>query len=100
MGGGPPYTGLASQATGACSAMHSARQFFYVRVCVSPGTAHPVRCKSRFHGPGRFSPLNTRSPPMPRFSLIVPTAGRTTEVAELLKSIVAQNRTDVELIVV
>jgi glycosyltransferase involved in cell wall biosynthesis len=37
---------------------------------------------------------------MPRFSLIVPTAGRTTEVAELLKSIVAQNRTDVELIVV
>src|SRR5580692_7639105 len=37
---------------------------------------------------------------MPRFSLIVPTAGRTTEVTELLRSIVAQNRTDVELIVV
>src|ERR1700691_315997 len=36
---------------------------------------------------------------MPRFSLIVPTAGRTTEVAELLTSIVAQNRNDVELIV-
>ena len=37
---------------------------------------------------------------MPRFSLIVPTAGRTTEVAEFLASIVAQNRNDVELIVV
>ena len=37
---------------------------------------------------------------MPRFSLIVPTAGRTTEVTELLTSIVAQNRNDVELIVV
>jgi glycosyltransferase involved in cell wall biosynthesis len=37
---------------------------------------------------------------MPRFSLIVPTAGRTTEFAELLTSIVAQNRNDVELIVV
>jgi glycosyltransferase involved in cell wall biosynthesis len=31
---------------------------------------------------------------MPRFSLIVPTAGRTTEVAELFASIVAQNRDD------
>ena len=37
---------------------------------------------------------------MPRFSLIVPTAGRTTELAELLASIVAQNRNDLELIVV
>ena len=37
---------------------------------------------------------------MPRFSLIVPTAGRTTEVAEFLASIVAQNRNDVEVIVV
>ena len=37
---------------------------------------------------------------MPRFSLIVPTAGRTIEVAEFLASIVAQNRNDVELIVV
>ena len=37
---------------------------------------------------------------MPRFSLIVPTLGRTTEVAELFASIVDQNRRDVELIVV
>ena len=37
---------------------------------------------------------------MPRFSLVVPTLGRTTEVAELLASIVDQNRTDVELIIV
>ena len=37
---------------------------------------------------------------MPRFSLIVPTLGRTTEVAELFASIVDQNRSDVELIVV
>jgi glycosyltransferase involved in cell wall biosynthesis len=37
---------------------------------------------------------------MPRFSLIVPTLGRTTEVAEFLASIVDQNREDVELIVV
>ena len=37
---------------------------------------------------------------MPRFSLVVPTLGRTTEVAELFASIVNQNRSDVELIVV
>jgi glycosyltransferase involved in cell wall biosynthesis len=37
---------------------------------------------------------------MPRFSLIVPTLGRTTEVAELFASVVDQNRGDVELIVV
>jgi glycosyltransferase involved in cell wall biosynthesis len=37
---------------------------------------------------------------MPRFSLIVPTLERTTEVAELFASIVDQNRRDVELIVV
>jgi glycosyltransferase involved in cell wall biosynthesis len=37
---------------------------------------------------------------MPRFSLIVPTLGRTTEVAALFASIVDQNRSDVELIVV
>jgi glycosyltransferase involved in cell wall biosynthesis len=37
---------------------------------------------------------------MPRFSLIVPTAGRTAEVRKLLTSIVAQNRNDLELIVV
>jgi len=37
---------------------------------------------------------------MPRFSLIVPTLGRTTEVAKLFASIVDQNRSDVELIVV
>ena len=37
---------------------------------------------------------------MPRFSLIVPTLGRTTEVAELFASIIAQDRSDVELIVV
>jgi glycosyltransferase involved in cell wall biosynthesis len=37
---------------------------------------------------------------MPRFSLIVPTVGRTKEVAELFASIVDQDRRDVELIVV
>jgi glycosyltransferase involved in cell wall biosynthesis len=37
---------------------------------------------------------------MPRFSLIVPTLGRTTEVAALFASIVDQNRSDIELIVV
>jgi len=37
---------------------------------------------------------------MPRFSLVVATLGRTTEVAELLASIVDQNRSDIELIVV
>jgi glycosyltransferase involved in cell wall biosynthesis len=37
---------------------------------------------------------------MPRFSLIVPTLGRTTELAVLLASIVNQNRMDVEIIVV
>lgn len=37
---------------------------------------------------------------MPRFSLIVPTLGRTTEVAELFASVVDQDRRDVELIVV
>jgi glycosyltransferase involved in cell wall biosynthesis len=37
---------------------------------------------------------------MPRFSLIVPTLGRTTEIAELFASIVEQNRQEVELIVV
>ena len=37
---------------------------------------------------------------MPRFSLIVPTLERTNEVAELFASIVAQNRTDLEVIVV
>jgi glycosyltransferase involved in cell wall biosynthesis len=37
---------------------------------------------------------------MPRFSLIVPTLGRTSELAELLASIVDQNRNDLELIVV
>lgn len=37
---------------------------------------------------------------MPRFSLIVPTLGRTTEVTELFASIASQNRSDVELIVV
>jgi glycosyltransferase involved in cell wall biosynthesis len=37
---------------------------------------------------------------MPRFSLVVPTLGRTTEVAELFASIVNQNRSDVELIIV
>ena len=36
---------------------------------------------------------------MPRFSLIVPTLGRTTELAELFLSIVDQNRRDVELII-
>jgi glycosyltransferase involved in cell wall biosynthesis len=37
---------------------------------------------------------------MPRFSLIVPTLGRTKEIAELFASIVDQDRRDVELIVV
>jgi glycosyltransferase involved in cell wall biosynthesis len=37
---------------------------------------------------------------MPRFSLIVPTLGRTKEVAELFASLVDQNRRDLELIVV
>jgi glycosyltransferase involved in cell wall biosynthesis len=37
---------------------------------------------------------------MPRFSLVIPTLGRTTEVAEVFASIVAQNRTDIEIIVV
>jgi glycosyltransferase involved in cell wall biosynthesis len=37
---------------------------------------------------------------MPRFSLIVPTLGRTTEVAELFASLVDQNRSDMEIIVV
>ncbi len=37
---------------------------------------------------------------MPRFSLIVPTLGRTTELAALFASIIDQNRSDVELIVV
>jgi glycosyltransferase involved in cell wall biosynthesis len=37
---------------------------------------------------------------MPRFSLIVPTLGRTTELTELFASIVKQQRSDVELIVV
>jgi glycosyltransferase involved in cell wall biosynthesis len=37
---------------------------------------------------------------MPRFSLIVPTLGRTTELSELFASIVNQKRNDVELIVV
>jgi glycosyltransferase involved in cell wall biosynthesis len=37
---------------------------------------------------------------MPRFSLIVPTSGRTVELAVLLASIVNQNRMDVEIIVV
>jgi len=37
---------------------------------------------------------------MPRFSLIIPTLGRTTEIAEMLASIVAQNRSDLEVIVV
>jgi glycosyltransferase involved in cell wall biosynthesis len=37
---------------------------------------------------------------MPRFSLIVPTLGRTTELAEFFTSIAKQGRRDVELIVV
>jgi glycosyltransferase involved in cell wall biosynthesis len=37
---------------------------------------------------------------VPRFSLIVPTLGRTIEVADLFASIVDQNRRDVELIIV
>lgn len=37
---------------------------------------------------------------MPRFSLIAPTFGRTAELAELLASIVNQNRSDIEIIIV
>lgn len=37
---------------------------------------------------------------MPRFSLIVATLGRTTELAQLLASIVDQNRMDLELVIV
>jgi glycosyltransferase involved in cell wall biosynthesis len=37
---------------------------------------------------------------MPRFSLIVPTLGRTTEVAQLFASVVDQNRRDMEIIIV
>jgi glycosyltransferase involved in cell wall biosynthesis len=37
---------------------------------------------------------------MPRFSLIIPTLGRTAELAELLASIVNQKRSDVEVIIV
>jgi glycosyltransferase involved in cell wall biosynthesis len=37
---------------------------------------------------------------MPRFSFIVPTVGRTKELADLFASVVAQKRADVELIVV
>lgn len=37
---------------------------------------------------------------MPRFSLVIPTLGRTTEVTEVLASIVDQNRRDIEIIVV
>jgi glycosyltransferase involved in cell wall biosynthesis len=37
---------------------------------------------------------------MPRFSLIIPTLGRTVELAELLASIVNQKRSDVEVIIV
>lgn len=37
---------------------------------------------------------------MPRFSLVIPTLGRTTEVAEVLASIVDQNRSDIEILVV
>jgi len=37
---------------------------------------------------------------MPRFSLVVPTLGRTTEVAEVFASFVDQNRSDIEIIVV
>jgi glycosyltransferase involved in cell wall biosynthesis len=37
---------------------------------------------------------------MPRFSLVVPTLGRTTEVAEVFASIADQNRSDIEVIVV
>lgn len=37
---------------------------------------------------------------MPRFSLVVPTLGRTTEVAGLFATIIDQNRRDVEIIVV
>jgi len=37
---------------------------------------------------------------MPRFSLIVPTLGRTTELSELFASIVDQNRNDIEIILV
>jgi glycosyltransferase involved in cell wall biosynthesis len=37
---------------------------------------------------------------MPRFSLVIPTLGRTTEVTEVFASIVNQNRKDIEMIVV
>lgn len=37
---------------------------------------------------------------MPRFSLIIPTLGRTVELAELLASIVNQKRSDIEVIIV
>jgi glycosyltransferase involved in cell wall biosynthesis len=37
---------------------------------------------------------------MPRFSLVIPTLGRTTEVTEVFASIVNQNRSDIEIIVV
>ena len=37
---------------------------------------------------------------MPRFSLIIPTLERTAELAELLASIVNQERTDIEIILV
>jgi glycosyltransferase involved in cell wall biosynthesis len=37
---------------------------------------------------------------MPRFSLIIPTLGRTAELSELLASIVNQNRSDIEIILV
>jgi glycosyltransferase involved in cell wall biosynthesis len=37
---------------------------------------------------------------MPRFSLIAPTFGRTAELSELLASIVNQNRSDIEIIIV
>ena len=37
---------------------------------------------------------------MPRFSLVIPTLGRTTEVTEVFASIVNQNRRDIEMIVV
>ncbi len=37
---------------------------------------------------------------MPRFSLIIPTVGRTTELAKMFSSIVDQGRSDIEIIVV
>jgi glycosyltransferase involved in cell wall biosynthesis len=37
---------------------------------------------------------------MPRFSLVIPTLGRTTEVTEVFASIINQNRSDIEMIVV